>query len=115
MAGCGRVLDQFQPKTDCLAMSAATLAAVHGVSILAASLQKLIDECFVELLIFGCNGSTEQTSALSWLKQLGQSPESALWATRRRALHIAQHGGVLEPTACRLKLLEGARGTNMCL
>src|SRR5580658_5425004 len=60
--GLRRVLDQFQPKTDCLAMSAETLAAVHKVSILAISLQKLIDEYFVALLIFGCNASAEQSS-----------------------------------------------------
>jgi hypothetical protein len=65
--GLRRVLDQFQPKTYGVAMSAETLAAMHNASILAAGLQELIDGHCSTFLIFGCKGSTEQSSALSWL------------------------------------------------
>src|ERR1035438_2579611 len=66
--GClQRVLDEFQPGTYCLAISGETLAAVRREPTSAAGLQKLLDECCGALLIFACNGSTEQHSAFSWL------------------------------------------------
>jgi hypothetical protein len=62
-----RLLDEFQPRTYCLAISAETLALMNNASISGVDLQRLIDEYSAALLAFGCTSSTEQLSAISWL------------------------------------------------
>jgi hypothetical protein len=62
-----RLLDEFQLGTCCLAMSAETLAKMHGASVSGADLQRYIDEYTPALLVFGCSSSTEQLGAISWL------------------------------------------------
>ncbi len=61
-------LDEFQPGTYCLAISAETLARINNASISGADLQRFINEYSAALLVFGCTSSTEQLiSAISWL------------------------------------------------
>jgi hypothetical protein len=62
-----RLLSGFEPGQCCLAMSADTLVLLHKGSTSATGLRQFIDESCPELLVFGCSGSTEQNSALSWL------------------------------------------------
>jgi hypothetical protein len=62
-----RLTSKFQPGTFCLAMSADTLTAMSKLSIEGADLHSAISQCTKELLVFGCDGSKEQSSALSQL------------------------------------------------
>jgi hypothetical protein len=62
-----RLRSEFEPGQCCLAMSAETLALLHKTLTSATGLRQFIDESCPELLVFGCSGSTEQNSALSWL------------------------------------------------
>ena len=60
-------LDELQCDPCCLAMSAETLVILYRGLASITDLQQLLSDFCAELLVFGCNGSQEQISALSWL------------------------------------------------
>lgn len=62
-----RLLSELQSGPCCLAMSAETLAVLHKALTPATDTRRFVDESDAQLLVFGCSGSTEQNSALSWL------------------------------------------------
>lgn len=61
------ILSELQPGPCCLGMSAETLAVLRKAFTSATELRHYFDEFCAELLVFGCRGSTEQNTALSWL------------------------------------------------
>jgi hypothetical protein len=81
-----RLLSEFRPGTFCLAMSSDTLAAISKVSIEGADLHSVISRCSTELLVFGCDGSKEQCSALSRLTAGAVSEVRVLNQAERFAL-----------------------------
>lgn len=60
-------LDELQCDPCCLAMSASTVAILHRGLVSMTDLQQVLSDSYAELLVFGCNDSPEQTTALSWL------------------------------------------------
>jgi hypothetical protein len=62
-----RFLGEFQNGPCCLAVSAETLAVLHKDLAPSTDLRQIAQEPGVTLLVFGCSGSAEQCSALSWL------------------------------------------------
>lgn len=92
-----RLLGELQPTSPCcLAMSAETLAVLHKALTSATDLPQFIDESCAELLVFGCSGSTEQNSALSWLTagvvcgiSQADGPDT-LFALPREAMALSQ-------------------------
>lgn len=59
------LLDEFQPETCCLAISAATLVSINNSSASGCDLQKLINGFSAAVLIFGCTNAREHLTAIS--------------------------------------------------